>query len=253
MRSFIINTHALHLPSDIEYRTIESFKPVQEPSVKKRTVRHFLENQGAWLSRPINHYRLEATLKFAGKKILDTGCGSGGYVSYLRNNGYHAFGTDLLKRDVQGDLRSHFCISDTLHLPFVDNAFDTVLAFEVIEHIHSVDAALSEIRRVTKENIIISVPDCDQNPIFYWSGLCYDHWVDRTHVQAFNRASLKKTLENIGFSVQFIHSINPVNPDLLFFYNWGLPMALAKVLGRLTNRVHINRRLYMTLLAVARK
>lgn len=47
---------------------------------------------------------------------------------------------------------------DIGRLPFPDQAFDLVLAIEVLEHITDPDAALSEISRVARGDVVISVP-----------------------------------------------------------------------------------------------
>jgi ubiquinone/menaquinone biosynthesis C-methylase UbiE len=51
-------------------------------------------------------------------------------------------------------------IADIRDLPFVDASFDTVIAFEVLEHIpwDQVEKALAELHRVTKRYVIISIP-----------------------------------------------------------------------------------------------
>jgi len=43
-------------------------------------------------------------------------------------------------------------------LPFPDDAFDLVLAIEVLEHVPSPDAALREIARVARADVVLSVP-----------------------------------------------------------------------------------------------
>jgi len=51
-------------------------------------------------------------------------------------------------------------VGDTRRLPFGNNSFDTVLCCQVLEHIplNDLSDALSEIRRVVKKTVIISVP-----------------------------------------------------------------------------------------------
>lgn len=210
------------------------------------------KNKLRWGSRPINRYRLEAILKFAGKRVLDAGCGNGAYVRYLCHCGYDAYGFDLVKSEIRDEVKSCFFVANILYMPFKDNTFDTILAFEVLEHIEDVDLALAELYRVAKKNIIISVPDCQLDEKFASSGLVFSHWIDRTHRQTFTKESLKQILMSHGFSIELFKSINPVNPDLLFFYNWGMSIRLAKLFSRFTNRLHLNK-LYMTLLAVVSK
>jgi len=88
------------------------------------------------------------------EKILEIGMGNGNITLLLRNFGYNVTTCDFdktLKPDFVADIRD---------LPFKDNSFDAILACEVLEHIpfHNVPKALSELRRVTKKHVIISLP-----------------------------------------------------------------------------------------------
>jgi len=70
-------------------------------------------------------------------------------------------------------------------LPFADNSFDLICAFDVIEHIENDELAINEIERVTKQNgfIFLSVPAYQ----FLWSS----HDEINHH---FRRYNLKKLL-----------------------------------------------------------
>ncbi len=61
--------------------------------------------------------------------------------------------------DIDPDLKPDL-VADVTRLPFKEDQFDCVCAFEVLEHIPFEDfsKALSELGRVSKENVIISIP-----------------------------------------------------------------------------------------------
>ena len=86
----------------------------------------------------VNLYRLRAVLRHAGATVLDVGCSTGGYVEALAARGYRACGIDLLAegRWQQGS-RQGYVVGDSLALAFCDRAFDTVIAFEVLEHVRA--------------------------------------------------------------------------------------------------------------------
>ena len=44
------------------------------------------------------------------------------------------------------------------HIPFDDDAFDTVLCSEVLEHLEDPDAGLRELLRVARQRVIVTVP-----------------------------------------------------------------------------------------------
>lgn len=61
------------------------------------------------------------------------------------------------------DLEAELCpnvVGSITNLPFVDSAFDVAVAFEVLEHLpfEELGRCLSELRRVSKRRVIVSVP-----------------------------------------------------------------------------------------------
>jgi 2-polyprenyl-3-methyl-5-hydroxy-6-metoxy-1,4-benzoquinol methylase len=202
----------------------------------------------------LNHWRLQAVIEFGGQRVLDVGCSRGAYVLELRRRGYKAFGTDLLVANEWPQSRgSSFSIANVYALPFQDEYFDTVLMFEVLEHLARPQLALNEISRVARRNVILSVPNCATDAVMRESGVTYNHWMDRTHAQAFTTASLAKLLDSTGFRVQEMRQINPIRPELLVFSSWGLPIQIARLASKLVARYPLRRRYFMTLLAVGTK
>ena len=104
----------------------------------------------------------QAILQFAPEikgQVLDFGCGSKPYES-LFSNATSYVGVDL---EVTGHDHRNSKVDfyyDGKTLPFPDGHFDTVVCFEVFEHIFNLDEILVEIRRVLKPNgnICLSVP-----------------------------------------------------------------------------------------------
>jgi SAM-dependent methyltransferase len=88
-------------------------------------------------------------------KILDFGCGAGGTVRFLRDQGYDAYGYDVddeLSRRDPAEQASFIVIGTRLdiRLPFPDNSFDLVLSDQVFEHVQDQGAAWRELHRVMK-------------------------------------------------------------------------------------------------------
>lgn len=202
----------------------------------------------------LNPSRLELILKYAGKKILDAGCSSGVYVRYLLSRGYDTFGFDLLSSEGwEGELKERCKTGDLHNIPYEDEEFDTVTAFEVLEHVEDVDKALEELKRIVKQNIILSVPDSELHPVMKESGLTFFHWVDRTHIQFFTEESLRKKLEEHDLSLQFLGKINPVYPEFLFFESFRFPFGLVKFLAKVVRKIPSRKKYFMTLIAVVTK
>ncbi len=105
------------------------------------------------------------------KKVLDLGCGSGGYIVSLAKNGFEVYGLDFsieaievakswLKEDgYEGNLE---LASIYKELPYSDNIFDAVISFRVIHHakIEDIRKLIKELERILKPQglIFITVP-----------------------------------------------------------------------------------------------
>jgi SAM-dependent methyltransferase len=115
----------------------------------------------------------EATYRFAeqytrGQRVLDFGCGSGYGSAEIAETAARVVGVDV-SDDAIVYAREHFvrdnlafqCIDPEGALPFADGSFDTVLSFQVIEHVPDPARYLSEIRRVLVPGgrLVLATPD----------------------------------------------------------------------------------------------
>lgn len=105
-----------------------------------------------------------------GGTVLDYGCGSGYGAHYLAPHCGQVIGVDVSKQAIefarsryQGKNLSYRSVlkAEQAPLPFSDNSFDSVVSFQVIEHIRHVDVYLHEIRRVLRPGgvFICATPD----------------------------------------------------------------------------------------------
>lgn len=97
-------------------------------------------------------------------RVLEVGMGEG-EVSALAASRFGGdttvVGLDLPSAELAEDWKERGLIgafADATRLPFPDDAFDLVLAIEVLEHVPDPDAMLREIRRVCAGEAILSVP-----------------------------------------------------------------------------------------------
>jgi len=163
-------------------------------------------------------------------RILDLGCENGEVGHWIGENNT-VIGLDVCPKAIMNAFNNPtikykaLVIGDGVRLPFPDNYFDVVVAFEVIEHTVDTDGFVSEIRRVLKRNgkLIISCPNLvsiwnrismlfgsgvgigmdrmiiDRKFTIFvgWSGIRYPEQV--FHIRFFTFKSLKMFLERYGF------------------------------------------------------
>jgi len=98
--------------------------------------------------------QLQAIESCKPKTILEIGPGNSIVTQHLRTAGYHVTTVDV-DPESGSDL-----VADIRDLPSKDATFDVVVAFQVLEHIpwEDVSGALVELARVSKKNLVISVP-----------------------------------------------------------------------------------------------
>jgi SAM-dependent methyltransferase len=144
--------------------------------------------------------RVEYLRKYLiGPRVLDAGCGGGGYVDHLARAGFDAVGVD--KHDVflanarEKAYRGTFVAGDLCErLPFPDGSFDTTYCFDVLEHVDDV-AALRELARVTRRRLIVAVPQEDRRADRYL--LTYSPYLDMTHQRYYTPESLRELAETV--------------------------------------------------------
>ena len=92
-------------------------------------------------------------------KILDYGCGSRPY-EHLFSRATKYTGIDVTSSGHNHETSKVDVFFDGVRIPFPDSSFDSVVAFEVFEHLFDLPNALSEINRVLRPNgrLLISVP-----------------------------------------------------------------------------------------------
>jgi|TARA_Y100000310_G_scaffold56791_1_gene52101 ubiquinone/menaquinone biosynthesis C-methylase UbiE len=91
-------------------------------------------------------------ISFKGKKVLDLGCGKGGYSLNLFKEGAITTSLDITTEYFQNIKGTRFILGNATRMPFKSNSFDFVFCSSLIEHIKNPDLLLREIKRVLKKN-----------------------------------------------------------------------------------------------------
>lgn len=93
-----------------------------------------------------------------GRRVLDLGCGGGLLSEPLTHSGAHVTGIDISENALReardhalaGGLSIDYIRSPAEELPFAGESFDTVVAFDVLEHVFDLGRTISEVSRVLK-------------------------------------------------------------------------------------------------------
>lgn len=125
-------------------------------------------------------------------RVLDVGSADGPSVGWLNTAGVKVD----LDLDPRGLLPPLAVCGSVLDLPFVEEAFEVVTAFDVIEHCASEDRAVAELRRVIAPGgrLLASVPAYQ----WAWS----DHDVQNGHHRRYTRRRAVAALERHGLVVE---------------------------------------------------
>lgn len=176
------------------------------------------------------YYQVKSVLELKPRTVLEIGCGSGVFLSLLKNYELTAYSVDL-------DVNVEPTISASiLDLPIKDNSIDVAVAFQVLEHLHfdRFSRCLSELYRVSKLGVVISLPDFGnlglvisipfvRRLVFSFHALPFlpKHKFDGEHYWEINKRdySLKKIIsiiDSVGFFCIKTY-LNPYNPYHRFF------------------------------------
>ena len=134
--------------------------------------------------------RLSAYKGFLRGRVLDVGCGLGGFVDILRANNYDCWGQDITSHSneettYRGELKS---------INFPTDYFQTVTLHDVLEHIIDPLNFLKEVFRLTKQegHVLVDFPD-------FFDPNGQKHWRRTQHLWMFNKDQLLYFFSEVGF------------------------------------------------------
>ncbi len=143
--------------------------------------------------------------KFIQGKTLDIGCGSKPYEKCFLSQEYIGLEID---NTINRAIKKIDVFYDGKKIPFDDHTFDSVVCFQVLEHVFEPNDFLCEIYRVLKPNgkLLLTVPfvwDEHEQPYDYarYSSFGLTYLLKR---HSFEIIKQEKTVQNFGVIVQLI-------------------------------------------------
>ncbi len=117
-----------------------------------------------WLIHRFHRVAAGLLAQTEARTILDAGCGEGFAMNYLLSgSNARVVGLDSIPGALQMAGRLNparsFVAGNVLYLPFPARSFDLVMCMEVLEHLDEPVCGLAELCRVSRQWLLLSVPD----------------------------------------------------------------------------------------------
>jgi len=100
---------------------------------------------------------------FAGRRVLDVGCGAGRYMELFADAGAEIVGVDLSRasevawRNVGRRPGAHVAQADALQLPFCEASFDLVFSIGVLHHTPAPEQATRTLARLVRPGGVLAI------------------------------------------------------------------------------------------------
>lgn len=185
----------------VKYRDPEQIRQSHEELKNK-----YSKKKASWAARDEgifnyikSHFNQEA-------RILDVGCANGYFTNKLLNNGYHNI--DLI------DIDNYLVYPEAValnrlktadlnidKLPYEDEGFDLVVAFQVLEHLENPFYFMRECKRVLKPGgtLLLSIPNIftlKDRLMFFLTGNLYSYNLINDHISLFTKDVFQKCFLN---------------------------------------------------------
>jgi len=182
----------------------------------------------------LDPWKLGQILPACHGSVLDVGCNTGNLVACLQQQGRHAEGIDVDPAHIAQARRDH--PGGSFHLGadlsrFKDGQFETVVAWNVLEHIEDHRAALREMTRIASRNVLLSLPKEDDLSLPD-SRVTYRPYVDLTHFHYYRPDTILAMAHALGFRQVQVSHISRARP-LLAYAKLGVPRWLCAGLDEL--------------------
>jgi SAM-dependent methyltransferase len=137
-------------------------------------------------------------------KLLDVGCGKGGFLRAARDRGWRCFGVEISPQASDDARRMGLDVAtgrfEDVHYP--DGFFDVITMYHVLEHLHDPREALSKAYQLLKSEglLVVAVPNFDSLQARIFRQRWY-HLDAPRHLYHSTPRTLKMLLHEAGFKI----------------------------------------------------
>jgi len=161
--------------------------------------------------------QIRAVLKKAPSrgKVLDVGCGEGGFIAGMNKRGWSAYGLEINPRIASVVHRRHgldIILADSLDQAYASATFDLITFWDVLEHLSDPRLGLREAARIARPGalLILSLPNPDSLEAHLF-GSSWAGWDLPRHLWLFPSSVLRRILNEEGWHVQEIRTFRGRN------------------------------------------
>lgn len=167
----------------------------------------------------------ELRSKIIGKKVLDFGCGAGGFLHLIQSHTKYAVGVEL-------DKNINKAINDEgiqcfANIEEIEGTYDVITLFHVVEHLVNPKEILNQLKKYLNTNgiVIIEVPNADDALLTLYNSkpfADFTYW--SCHVYLYNSFTLQQLVKQAGFKVKLVKQIQryPLS-NHLYWLSQGKP------------------------------
>lgn len=144
-------------------------------------------------------------------RLLDFGCGGGGFLADMHARGWHVTGVDAseaVAEHLYGERGLNVLYGTLPHPELEPESFDVITMWQSLEHVHAPREVLREAERLLAPGgiLYVAVPNIDSLS-FRWFGR---HWLGLDvprHLTHFTPWTLPLMLERAGFHVRSVQQV----------------------------------------------
>lgn len=250
-----VNIHSKNMSSDLAYQSLNMRPTVKiakwylnllpaypgdyltTPGEKERATMEYEDEQSVFGF----HHFFDRPINFTGKSVLDLGCGYGGRtVRYKEAGASRVVGVEIrpdMVKQAEAFAEAHgveieFMVGKGEAQPLPDNSFDIVCAYDVFEHVESVENTLRECFRVLKQGGTLFTVF----PPFYHptNGSHFEGYISRSPFDTlfFAPETLMAAAEEIMVERLYKYRPNPLRPtDKIWTLNGITVREFLRMLG----------------------